>query len=353
MDIPFGTSALRTFTRTIGTGIRLAYARALVLIKLGLRVIAVPVAVGLACALAVVAVHWIAGSLGVLPEHFDGRLAPSGVEAFGIGMVLATIRDAAGTLPLLWKFVTDPKGSLQPLLEACTAIFIAALGLAAALVFGRADTPAEPAFTILSASPAQSPIAAFAVSFQGEGSRNSLYDAEDEAVRVPDNAADSLRQIGKALASCARGGKLRVQIAGFASSTRWLEASHPCIDRNLAEGRTVSRSEAFNLCLADMRASAVLRELGLRDLEPSSVRLKRWSSYDEMREERVLIDDGDGTLQDARLPLGRIAEIRILAADGCKRERAPQVVPGGARLPVHGRTSASARAVEVMSDSSR
>jgi len=264
-----------------------------------------------------------------------------GVAAFGGTVVLATLRDLANSIPNYWEFVKKP--SLRVLLQPCALTFVAFLGLSMSLFAVAKASGEKPNLHlrfVASGIPYDSPIddalLRFYVVFADDAGPGATRSEEDPSIAVDPFFAPLLDRLVLDLASCivSPEDRVKLEVRGFASSSKWTrietEASVQWIDKNirpLLMTRDVqTRPEAFNLWVADRRASNVVKALkGAINKVNASKRSQLVAEVDpqtvgEMGE-RVRFNDVSSRsgFSRQRALITRRADVRLIQAGDCAR----------------------------------
>jgi hypothetical protein len=324
-----------------------------------LRVVAIPLALGISAIAAFAVVGFLPTVLGLpsireaaqfleihrwvpVPEGFHDpaklvRHLHLGVAGFGGAVVLATVRDLAKSIPNYWAFIKRP--SFSELLQPCALAFIAFLGLAMSL-FAVADVAREKPTVNLRFvagglpydAHADDALLRFYVVFTGEAGLGAVKNDQDPAIAIDPFFEPLLKRLVRDLASCIESEQdtVELKVRGFASSSEWadVENADPAwIDthlRPLLDTRGVKNlPEAFNLWVADRRAENVATKLQ-SDIDAGkqggfTVEVERQTL--RQMNERVGFADvsrGDG-YSPARGLLTRRADILLLQAGDCSR----------------------------------
>jgi|GEM_PF-6131494 len=150
----------------------------------------------------------------------------------------------------------------------------------------------------------------FVIPFADEGSCSDASGTLLKGADIDKASAKFIDLLGKGLSHCStRDEPVIVDVVGFASSSQF-------------SGVSTSRSNALNLQLAKLRAENVADSLraamtGGRPEEAPTVKVIRWSSYEEMRS-AMHFNDSCKTRYDTDCALlNRRVEIRIRSAGDC------------------------------------
>lgn len=312
------------------------------------RVVAVPVWIGGAAVLGFSSIVIIFFNISIdVSNSLLARNMFLGVSVFGGGVVLAVVKEMTNIVPPIWEFLTNNKVDHVHLAKASATVFAASFGLFLSVFAAGKGLDVEKLnfsipnavvinkevrFAFQSVMPftfadPEKTIATFHVLFEKDGGLNSLEVAGDESVNPDAFFIPFLASLLYGLSECraSDGERVTIEIRGYASSSKWDDASGDCISSELSSRKRVNnRDEAFNLCIAEKRAFNVHKKLmeimsrkKLRD--HFDIRMPSWNSYQEMLQNIGFKDvDGGGVYGGGRGFLTRRADIRILRAPGCE-----------------------------------